>query len=250
MDLKFRTLRADEIECRVATVSEKGCSLLLYKDARVDQNMLDEEVGAMNWQKSYTIIDGQLFCTISIWDSEKGQWVSKQDVGTESYAEAEKGRASDAQKRAAFCFGIGRELYTAPFIWIGAENVNLTNRNGKLTTYDSFKVREIDYNENREIVRLTIANTKRHQVVYQMIPTAEQREEIARRGAQASQNPAIEEAEAKARVMGYINRKGWDKCKIEALCHGYKVASLKDLTLENCNHYIQFLESKGVKIDE
>ena len=52
--MKFRLLNADEIECRVSTVSEKGLSLLLYKDARADMNLLDETVGPMNWQRSHT----------------------------------------------------------------------------------------------------------------------------------------------------------------------------------------------------
>ena len=145
MKLNFRPLTAEEIECRIGTVKEgKGVSLLLYKDARCDQNILDETVGAMNWKKHYELIDGQLFCTIEIWDGDKNQWVSKQDVGTESNTEAEKGRASDAQKRAAVAFGIGRELYTAPFIWIpGADKK------------DKFWVSEMEVSD-RKITKLTI----------------------------------------------------------------------------------------------
>ena len=120
----IRLLKADEIECRVGTVSKDntGCSLLLYKDARVDMRMLDEVFGPTNWKRSHEVINGSLFCTLSIWDSEKKEWVGKQDVGTESYTEKEKGQASDAFKRAGFNWGIGRELYTAPFIWIKLAN--------------------------------------------------------------------------------------------------------------------------------
>ena len=114
--LQFRSLHADEIECRVATVNEKGLSLLLYKDARVDQNILDETVGPLNWQRHHTRDNAN--CTVSIWDDEKEQWIEKEDTGKESFTEAEKGLASDSFKRACFNFGIGRELYTAPFIWI------------------------------------------------------------------------------------------------------------------------------------
>lgn len=99
-------------------MKQNGCSLLLYKDARVDMRMLDEVYGPNNWQRSHELINGNLFCTISVWDADKGVWVNKQDVGTESNTEKEKGQASDAFKRAAFNWGIGRELYTAPFIWI------------------------------------------------------------------------------------------------------------------------------------
>ena len=104
--MKFRLLTADEIECRIGTVKAQGVSLLLYKDARTDQNILDEVVGSMNWQRSHQILDGNLYCTVSIWDEEKKQWISKQDVGTESFTEKEKGQASDCFKRACFNFGI------------------------------------------------------------------------------------------------------------------------------------------------
>ena len=114
--MEFRTLNASEIEVRPATINQKGLTLLLYKDARVDQNILDETVGCMNWQRSHTRDNAN--CIVSIWDSEKGMWVSKEDTGTESYTEKEKGLASDSFKRACFNWGIGRELYSAPFIWI------------------------------------------------------------------------------------------------------------------------------------
>lgn len=96
MKLEFRKLTADEIDARVSTVSEKGCSLLLYKDARVDQRLLDEVVGPCNWKRSHQLIGDRLYCTVEIWDEDKQQWISKQDVGTESYTEKEKGQASDS----------------------------------------------------------------------------------------------------------------------------------------------------------
>ena len=113
MKLEFRKLKADEIECRIGQIKETGLSLLLYKDARCDMNVLDETVGAMNWKKSYKIIDGQLFCNIEIYDEDKKEWVGKEDVGVESNTEAEKGRASDAQKRAAFVWGFSHILFLA-----------------------------------------------------------------------------------------------------------------------------------------
>jgi len=94
--MKFRKLKADEIDCRVSTINEKGLSLLLFKDARVDMNLLDETVGPMNWQRCHHMIGDRLYCTVSIWDGKEGIWVSKQDVGTESYTEKEKGQASDS----------------------------------------------------------------------------------------------------------------------------------------------------------
>lgn len=164
--IKFRLLKANEIDARVATVSEKGCSLLLYKDARVDQNILDETVGPANWQREHVIIGQNLYCTVKIWDELKGQWIAKQDVGTESYTEKEKGQASDSFKRACFNWGIGRELYTAPFIWIKAGDVNIEDKNGRKTTYDTFKVKSIGFDDERNIVQLEIINAKTHKVVY------------------------------------------------------------------------------------
>lgn len=150
----MRTLQANEIECRVGHSTAKGASLLLYKDARVDMRMLDEIYGPTNWERYHEVVNGNLFCTVRIWDSEKGCWVSKQDVGTESNTEKEKGEASDSFKRACFNWGIGRELYTAPFIWVHLTDADKTN--GKITT--KFFCREIGYNENREINHLVIVD--------------------------------------------------------------------------------------------
>ena len=165
--MEFRLLKADEIECRVSTVRNNGVSLLLYKDARVDQNILDETVGPENWQRKHKIIGGNLFCNVGIYIKEHDQWVWKQDVGTESYTEKEKGQASDAFKRACFNWGIGRELYTAPSVWVPAEDVSLKEKEGKWTTYDRFAVREIGY-IGRKISTLVIANKTKNKVVFSL----------------------------------------------------------------------------------
>ncbi len=155
--MTFRDLTANEIDVRIGTISEKGCSLLLYKDARCDMIILDETVGTLNWQRSHSRENAN--CTISIWDSEKCQWISKEDTGTESNTEKEKGLASDSFKRAAFNWGIGRELYTSPFIWIPANKIVLVERNGKYTTYDKFFVEKIVI-ENKSITAISIKNSK------------------------------------------------------------------------------------------
>ena len=134
MELKFRPLRADEVELRVSTCNANGFSLLLYKDARCDQNILDETVGAMNWQRHH--LRDNANCIVAIWDTDKEQWIEKEDTGTESFTEKEKGLASDSFKRACFNWGIGRELYTAPFIWISG-NVE-QNKNGKYVPAKSY----------------------------------------------------------------------------------------------------------------
>ena len=162
----FRPLTKDEIDCRVATCKENGVSLLLYKDARVDQNILDETFGIFGWQRSHQLIDGNLYCTVSIKNPETGEWVHKQDVGKESNAEKEKGQASDSFKRACFNLGIGRELYTAPFIWVPKELVTIKKDDkGKNTTYDKFSVRSITI-DGGKIVQLEIQNDTRKCVVY------------------------------------------------------------------------------------
>lgn len=155
--MEFRTLRADEIDCRIATINAKGLSLLLYKDARVDQNILDETVGPMNWQRHHSRDNAN--CTVAIWDAEKSQWIEKEDTGTESFTEKEKGLASDSFKRACFNWGIGRELYSAPFIWIAADKANINQGgNGKYQCYDKFIVQQLLYDEKRNIVALAIKN--------------------------------------------------------------------------------------------
>ena len=168
-DVSIRLLRAEEIECRVATINEKGLSLLLFKDARVDQKLLDETFTPFGWKRSHQVIDGNLYCTVEVWDKEKEQWISKQDVGTMSYTEKEKGQASDSFKRACFNWGIGRELYTAPFIWISAERVNIQKkeREQKFYTYDRFHVWSISYDEEGKINAVMIVNQK-NEIVYSM----------------------------------------------------------------------------------
>lgn len=145
--LGFRPLHADEIDCRVGTVTDKGCSLLMYKDARVDMRLLDEVVGCTNWKREHELINGNLFCTVSIWDEGKQMWISKQDVGVESYTEKEKGQASDAFKRACFNWGIGRELYTCPFVWINLDEKEWKVVNGKKQPKTRFSVTHIEYKD-------------------------------------------------------------------------------------------------------
>ncbi len=161
----IRLLKVDEIECRVSVINEKGLSLLLYKDARVDQRILDETFGAFGWKRSHQCIDGNLYCTVEVFDKETMQWIAKQDVGTMGYTEKEKSQASDSFKRACFNWGIGRELYSAPFIWIPAGKVSIqmkegSNKEKRYYCNDRFSVISITYNNDREIAGLVINNDK------------------------------------------------------------------------------------------
>ena len=160
---KFRKLNADEIEVRVKQVGEKGATALLYKTARTDMQLLDETVGADAWSCDYKEIKGNLFCGITI------DGVTKWDCGIESREDNEgnekKGEASDAFKRAGFRWGIGRELYTSPFIWLNTK----TEKNSKgawvVADFATFSVNSIGYEGNR-ISSLSIVNDKNGAVVY------------------------------------------------------------------------------------
>ena len=168
----IRLLKADEIECRVSVINEKGLSLLLYKDARVDQRILDETFGAFGWKRSHQCIDGNLYCTVEVLNKESGEWIAKQDVGTMGYTEKEKSQASDSFKRACFNWGIGRELYSAPFIWIPAGKAVIQmkedyDKKKRYSCNDRFRVDSIAYNDSREVSGLVIKNDK-GQIVYEM----------------------------------------------------------------------------------
>ena len=172
--LKFRDLRADEIEVRVQSVKQNGLVLLLYKDARVDMNILDETVGAENWQNKFYENKGILFCSLGINTNYANtelpdRWVWKDDAGVESNTEAEKGNASDARKRAGFVWGIGRELYTSPFVWVKAENCKIEN--GKC--YDKFAVEKIRI-ENKRITGLAIWNITQNKRCFQWVEKTEE----------------------------------------------------------------------------
>ena len=167
--MKFRKLHADEIDVRVGQVGKKSVSLLLYKDARVDMSILDETVGPDNWQREHYELKGNLFCRVGIRVTEvkltessmeyaTNQWVWKSDVGTESSFDKVKGEASDSFKRACVNWGIGRELYSGPKIYISLEDAEI--KDGKASQFLKFRVSELGYDENGEINRLTIMKLK------------------------------------------------------------------------------------------
>jgi len=136
-----RQVEAKDIDFRVQSINKGGyATVLAYKDARYDMNVLDDVVGPENWQKDYKIIDGNLYCGIGVY-TEKG-WVWKWDVGTESNTEKEKGQASDAQKRAGFAWGIGRELYDFPVIAVKLNAGEFEDRSGKMVATYKLNIRK------------------------------------------------------------------------------------------------------------
>lgn len=181
MEKKIRSLKPEEIEIRVQQVTEKGAQLLLYKDSRCDKRILDETFGIFGWENRYEEIKGNLFCTISIYDDEKQQWIDKCDCGTESFSEKEKGEASDAFKRAGFNVGIGRELYTRIFYFASVPTKK--NDKGKydlVNKYEKFTVAEISTNEETEkIEKIKIVDSKGNIVFSYGYPkTTAKKEEI------------------------------------------------------------------------
>jgi hypothetical protein len=164
--MDIRTLRADEIDCRVQSVkrgkNDVGAVLLLYKDARADMKILDETFGIFGWTREHIEIGGNMFCTIKVRNPDTGEWIAKQDVGTESNEEKQKGEASDSFKRAATNIGIGRELYTSPFIWVILDKGEYYEKDGKLRASPSLKfiVSEISYSKDRVIDKLMLKDGK------------------------------------------------------------------------------------------
>lgn len=160
--LNFRTLKANEIDVRVGNVAknDSGFFLLLYKNARVDQTILDETVGQWNWQCKYYQVKNTMVCSVGIFNEERNEWLWKDNGGDDDYqAEQVKAELSDAFKRACFNWGIGRELYYSPKIWI-----NQDSENQPKTSH--YSVKNIEYDENKRITRLTIVNDKTKKVVF------------------------------------------------------------------------------------
>lgn len=161
----FRELKADEIEVRIQSVNEKGVQLLLYKNARVDMAILDETFGPFGWCREHYECKGNLYCKVGV-KSPDGEWVWKADCGAESFSDKEKGEASDSFKRACVNWGIGRELYTGPRIYIfrtSNDEDNFKFNNGKC--YDKFSVQKIKIVDGR-ITGIAIKNDSLNKRVF------------------------------------------------------------------------------------
>lgn len=161
-EIRFPLLTPDQIEVKVKKCTQKGALLLLYKTARTDMDLLDRVVGPDNWDDDYKEIKGNLYCGIAI-RTDAG-WIRKWDCGIESRSDGDgnekKGEASDAFKRSGTRWGIGRELYSSPFIFV---NVPTKSENGKWkleNVFQSFEVAEIGYNDDRKITMLRIVDNK------------------------------------------------------------------------------------------
>lgn len=141
-ELKFRNLRADEIQVRPTDTKTTGsCMLLLFQDARCAMNILDETVGC-DWQKDYKEVNRNVYCGIGI--KIDNEWVWRWDCGSMMAKDEEtqsKADASDAFKRAAVNWGIGRELYNTPKIRIKCPDSYYWNNRLNMT----FSVKTIEW---------------------------------------------------------------------------------------------------------
>lgn len=235
---EIRKLRADEIEARVGIVKKNGISLLLYKDARCDMNILDETFGIMGWQRKHELINGSLFCTVSI-KGEDGEWIGKQDVGVQSYTEAVKGAASDSFKRACFNVGIGRELYTAPFIWIPSDKVNIVEDNGKLKVKDSFHVSYISYDEGGKVIRSLEIRNQKNEIVCQF----NMGNKVSKQASQTANKNQLSDYRMK-RLYDEMERTGVTEQKIVERFH----VSLVNLTERDYKRIMSALEKTGTRV--
>lgn len=235
--MDIRTLKANEIECRIGMVNAKGISLLLYKNARVDMQILDECFGVFGWKRTHSCIDGNLYCSIEIRDSNTGEWISKEDVGVSAFTEKEKSQASDAFKRAAVNVGIGRELYSAPFIWIPANKVNIQQKNDKFYCSDHFAVGAIEYNENREISSLSIVRVSDGEVVYQMYPL--------RTGSPAKAEQRIS-AEMIQQLYSELDRTGIDIDTVLRRYGIYNIQEMSEQTYQKAMNSLQKTKDKYI----
>ena len=240
VEKKIRCLKPEEIEIRVQQVTEKGAQLLLYKDSRCDKRILDETFGIFGWEDRYEEIKGNLFCTISIYDDKKQQWVDKCDCGTESFSEKEKGEASDAFKRAGFNVGIGRELYTRIFYFANVPTKK--NDKGKydlVNKYEKFTVAEISTNEETEkIEKIKIADSKGNIVFsYGYTTTLPKTEKKV-------DKPLEMITDEQIKLLHTLLTKLNNEEAKQKLYGKFKIKSSKELSKKNATTMIDFLKKK------
>ena len=263
MPINFRTIRAEEIDLRVgSTKKEKyldkngkekekviGFSLLLFKDARVDANILDSTIGIENWQCKYYQVKNTMVCSVGIninYDDETKEplWIWKDDGGDDDYqTEKIKAELSDSFKRACFRFSIGRELYDSPFIWIEVTADN--------TPFSHYSVKEIEYDSKKHIIKLVIINEKTKQVVYSFGNNVKVAQTSQKEPKKPTSDISMEQHE---NDCGYINtylesleekrREGF----VKWICQFQQVNSLDELrsNVDKCHAVAEWLRKKGI----
>lgn len=243
-DYKFPLLQKQQIEVKVKKVVQSGAILLLYKTARTDMDILDSTVGPQNWTNDYREIKGNLYCGIAIRNGD--EWIWKWDCGIESRSDGDgnekKGEASDAFKRAGFRWGIGRELYTAPFVFAMLP----TEKQGagyRLAGTPKFRVDEIAYQDDA-ISRLRI-----------MCETRNTETEVFRFGMQGAPqrkppSPAAQPtqpAQPTRIVQGQMDYicAVCSEAEIQAILRKQKIERLEDMLFEKAKRVVEQLQQKG-----
>jgi len=216
----IRLLKAEEIDVRVGAIYEKGITLLLYKDARVDMAILDEIYGPMNWSRRHVMFGDVMFCELAVKNTETGEWVVKMDVGSPSFAEPIKGQASDSFKRTGVLFGIGRELYTAPFIWLDRSKVDIDTVKSKEVVKDHFTVQTIQYDEEKRCITGLIITNQKKQVVYQYMASASSKK---------NEEQVIISPEQISELYTQLKRTG---VPLEQVLNRYKIKAISEMTPE------------------
>jgi hypothetical protein len=244
--MEFRLLNKDEVECRVERVTSDGATVLIYKNARVDQDILDETVGPENWQRRHPL--GPQTCVISIWDPAKNQWVEKEDMGGSSFEKGfEKGAASDSFKRAGFNWGIGRELYTCPKMFIPKEILfGFNEKDSKV--YDRITVSELvsEVGDKKKITSITLAisykNAVHHTIKFPGGEITEIASDVKSDSASAviKVEAPIEESPKETSVASVISD---DTVILIGNCKGKKYGEVKDT--DTFKNFLQWVEKSN-----
>jgi len=235
----FRGLKPDEIDVRVGTVTVKGVTLLLYKDARCDMNILDEVYGTENWQRDHKQVKDNMFCGIGIYNDKIKQWIWKWDCGTESNTEKEKGEASDSFKRACFNLGIGRELYTGGFIFVSCATTETATGSKKYKLSNPFefsgiKVTNVLYDESenkREIKGLEISD-KNGNVIFKKGSAVKTVKTDTQADMPASEKVDTKQIISEVQAQALLQLALDTKSSVSDLCKYYEVKDLNELDME------------------
>lgn len=249
--MKFRALKPDEIEVRVDRLTEYGVALLLYKNARIDMALLDEVVGEEYWQRDHKKIKENMYAGVGIYSQKLGEWVWKWDCGIESQASKEKGEASDSFKRACSCWGIGRELYSAPDIFISCKMTKNDKGKWEPTPKNAFNdmyVGNITYKEidnRREIDQLAIMDKKGTVIWSNMGKPAKP---IDPKYEEKKRDPNSK-IDAKELTALQLRIKGLSYTE-KVICEAYGLEKMSDMTitqLTTCNERLNDIEEQKKK---
>ena len=223
-----KPLTKNDVELRTGNVSAKGITLLVYKTARTDVNRLNEVCGTKWNNKHFYDTQGLLCCSIGIYDDDLKQWVFREDVGTESFTEKEKGHYSDSFKRAGFRWGIGVELYNSPFIFLPWTTEKEGNKYKAVNFFSgNLEITRYECGEDR-IPKLEI-NYKGKGVVYSDF------KKIDTPPPSKEPTPPTESAVKKYSIQEIIQLAKVKNIPIENICKGYKIENLNVANQELLN---------------